>query len=126
MGLTRQCTRTGCKRRAVATLTYVYSDQTAVLGPLATFAEPHTYDLCAGHARRLTAPRGWQVQRLAVDLEEPTGDELLALADLVREASGRQEQSEDLGGWPIPEPPSPPADGPPGGRRPSLRVLRDG
>ena len=32
---------------AIATLTYVYGDQTAVVGPLATYAEPHTYDLCA-------------------------------------------------------------------------------
>ena len=37
-------------RPAVATLTYVYRESTAVLGPLATYAEPHTYDLCARHA----------------------------------------------------------------------------
>jgi hypothetical protein len=72
----------------VATLTYVYADQTAVLGPLATYAEPHTYDLCAEHAERLTAPRGWDVVRLAVDLTPPppTSDDLVALADAVREA----------------------------------------
>ena len=55
----RRCSRTACGRVAVATLTYVYSDSTAVLGPLATYAEPHCYDLCAEHAERLTAPRGW-------------------------------------------------------------------
>ena len=49
----------------MATLTYVYSDSTAVLGPLATYAEPHCYDLCAEHAERLTAPRGWEIVRLA-------------------------------------------------------------
>ena len=43
---------------AVATLTYVYADSTAVVGPLATHAEPHCYDLCEEHANRLTAPRG--------------------------------------------------------------------
>ena len=51
----------------MATLTYVYSDQTAVLGPLANHAEPHSYDLCAEHAERLTAPRGWEVVRLTPD-----------------------------------------------------------
>jgi hypothetical protein len=72
----------------VATLTYVYADSTAVLGPLATLAEPHSYDLCAAHAGRLTAPRGWEVVRLAPEFtdEGPSPDDLLALADAVREA----------------------------------------
>lgn len=72
----------------MATLTYVYADQTAVLGPLATLAEPHTYDLCAQHAERLTVPRGWDVLRLAFDPTPPapSSDDLLALADAVREA----------------------------------------
>ncbi|HYF72740.1 MAG TPA: DUF3499 family protein, partial [Nocardioides sp.] len=46
MSPARRCSRTACGRPAVCTLTYVYADQTAVLGPLATFAEPHAYDLC--------------------------------------------------------------------------------
>ena len=54
----------------MATLTYVYADSTAVLGPLATYAEPHCYDLCAEHSERLTAPRGWDVVRLAADAAE--------------------------------------------------------
>ena len=49
----RRCSRTACGRPAVATLTYVYADSTAVLGPLATYAEPHCYDLCAEHSGRL-------------------------------------------------------------------------
>src|SRR5689334_23664298 len=60
----RRRSRTACGRPAVATLTYVYADSTAVLGPLATYAEPHCYDLCAEHSERLTAPRGWEVVRL--------------------------------------------------------------
>jgi hypothetical protein len=70
-------------------LTYVYSDQTAVLGPLATFAEPHAYDLCEAHSERLSAPRGWEVLRLAPDpdAQGPSVDDLLALADAVREAA---------------------------------------
>ncbi len=70
------------------TLTYVYADQTAVLGPLATYAEPHAYDLCAVHSERLSAPRGWEVLRLVSDVVDrgPSEDDLLALADAVREA----------------------------------------
>lgn len=70
----------------MSTLTYVYADQTAVLGPLATHAEPHCYDLCAAHAEKLTAPRGWAMVRLQPDPEalRPSQSELSALADLVR------------------------------------------
>ncbi len=71
------------------TLTYVYADSTAVLGPLATYAEPHAYDLCLEHSERLSAPRGWEVLRLAsaASLDPgPSTDDLLALADAVREA----------------------------------------
>lgn len=75
------------------TLTYVYADQTAVVGPLALHAEPHAYDLCEHHSERLSAPRGWDVLRLAPDpsLAGPSGDDLLALADAVREAGGPAE-----------------------------------
>ena len=59
----RRCSRTGCHDSAVATLTYVYSDSTAVVGPLATYAEPHSYDLCEEHARRLARPAGGDVHR---------------------------------------------------------------
>ncbi|GHS88139.1 hypothetical protein AGMMS50218_11370 [Actinomycetota bacterium] len=84
----RQCSRTACSRPAVATLTYVYADSTAVLGPLAHSAEPHSYDLCTEHASRLTAPRGWEVVRLTPEFIEsgPSHDDLVALADAVREA----------------------------------------
>ena len=67
MSPARRCSRTACGRSAVNTLTYVYADQTAVLGPLATYAEPHAYDLCDAHTERLSAPRGWEVLRLAPD-----------------------------------------------------------
>ncbi len=85
----RRCSRSGCTEPAVATLTYVYADSTAVVGPLATSAEPHTYDLCELHARRLTAPRGWELVRHDGEYEfpAPTSDDLVALADAVREAA---------------------------------------
>ena len=102
----------------MATLTYVYSDSTAVLGPLAVYAEPHCYDLCAEHAERLTAPRGWEVVRLAPEVidQGPSHDDLLALADAVREAARPA--------------PAPAAEQLPSrtvevGRRGHLRVLRD-
>jgi hypothetical protein len=71
------------------TLTYVYAEKTAVVGPLATYAEPHAYDLCGAHSERLSAPRGWQVLRLSPDpaAQGPSHDDLLALADAVREAA---------------------------------------
>ncbi len=59
-----------------------------MVGPLATYAEPHAYDLCDAHSERLSAPRGWEVMRLAPDSHEgPSSDDLLALADAVREAA---------------------------------------
>jgi Protein of unknown function (DUF3499) len=95
-------------------LTYDYSDQTAVLGPLATYAEPHAYDLCDFHAERLSAPRGWDIIRLPGE-ETPMpapADDLLALADAVREAARPREGDEPVG------------QGVEVGRRAHLRVLR--
>lgn len=70
----------------MATLTYVYSDSTAVVGPLATVREPHSWDLCNGHAGRITAPRNWELVRHAAPLPtSPEDDDLVALADAVRE-----------------------------------------
>ncbi len=73
----------------MSTLTYVYADSTAVVGPLATYAEPHCYDLCQMHTDRLTAPRGWEIVRITPDPDalKPSSDDLEALADAVREAA---------------------------------------
>ncbi len=82
----RRCCRPGCPHYGVATLTFVYSDSTAVVGPLATAREPHSWDLCVGHAGRITAPRGWELVRHAGPLPtHPDEDDLVALADAVRE-----------------------------------------
>ncbi|GAA2234831.1 hypothetical protein GCM10010401_03340 [Rarobacter faecitabidus] len=53
----------------------MYADSTAVLGPLATQAEPHSYDLCELHAKRLTAPRGWEIVHLVAPEARPVVDE---------------------------------------------------
>jgi hypothetical protein len=83
---------------AVATLTYVYNESTAVVGPLAAFAEPHTYDLCEPHARSLTAPRGWDVVRHEGEFDPPppTTDDLVALAEAVREAARPVQRAEEI------------------------------
>jgi hypothetical protein len=62
----RPCSKVACSDDAVATLTYVYADSMAVLGPLSRTAEPHSYDLCAKHADRLSVPQGWHVIRHVV------------------------------------------------------------
>ena len=92
-------------------MTYVYADSTAVLGPLATFAEPHCYDLCDEHSVNLTAPRGWEVVRLSPDPDslKPSVDDLEALANAVLQVGrgGNQESTVEVN------------------RRGHLRMLRD-
>jgi hypothetical protein len=111
----RRCSRTACALPAVATLTYVYADRAAVVGPLAVYAEPHCYDLCENHAHRLTAPLGWEVVRHEPDAGDlargRSSDDLEALADAVREAARPHS--------------APPGGGPDGatGRRGHLRAL---
>ena len=88
--LPRQCCRPGCARSAVATLTFVYAESTAVIGPLASSDEPHSWDLCDEHARRITVPRGWEMLRSERGFSAPVAEdyELTALAEAVREAGG--------------------------------------
>jgi hypothetical protein len=62
----RTCSKVACNDEATGTLTYVYADSMVVLGPLSQTSEPHSYDLCARHAERLSAPQGWQVVRHVV------------------------------------------------------------
>jgi hypothetical protein len=90
----------------------VYRDSTAVLGPLAAFVEPHCYDLCARHADRMTAPRGWDIVRLPVEPVEEPVDDLEALANAVREATTPRTPEEPTG------------QGVEVGRRGHLRVLK--
>lgn len=93
----RRCCRPGCPHYAVATLTFVYSDSTAVVGPLATAAEPHSWDLCFSHAGRITAPRGWELVRHPGPWVSPEEDDLIALAEAVRE--GESGRAAPANGW---------------------------
>jgi hypothetical protein len=104
---------------AVGTLTYVYADSTAVVGPLAAYAEPHSYDLCERHALGLTVPRGWDLVRHEGEFEPPpTGpDDLVALAEAVREAARPAPRLDEAVGRMPGRPPSQV------GRRGHLRVI---
>jgi Protein of unknown function (DUF3499) len=103
----RRCCRPGCPHYAVATLTFVYLDSTAVIGPLATAREPHSWDLCVSHAGRITAPRGWELVRHAGPLPtNPDEDDLVALAEAVRE--GRDAYAATAS---YPQPGPPPVNG---------------
>lgn len=129
----RRCCRPGCKNPAVATLTYVYADSTAVVGPLAAASEPHSWDLCEIHSRRITAPRGWDLLRYegVIGGSDPEDDDLTALAEAVREA-GRPAGARSVREA---KPARPREDAPDGtgigvqrprtGRRGHLRVLPD-
>ncbi|MDN4646506.1 DUF3499 domain-containing protein [Arthrobacter sp. PsM3] len=127
MGAIRLCSRSACRNSAVATLTYVYADSTAVLGPLATYAEPHCYDLCEQHAGSLTVPRGWEVLRLAMPATPagPGPDDLAALADAVREAATRPNAPESGQGQRAVHPTLAAPAAAEGARRGHLRVLRE-
>lgn len=114
----------------MATLTYVYADSTAVLGPLAVHAEPHSYDLCLEHAASLTVPRGWDVVRLSGEYGRPDQhDDLVAIANAVttdqdapdREALVNDESAPDGGrGYGVGRPRRPGSTEP---GKPNLRVL---
>jgi hypothetical protein len=88
---------------ATMTLTYIYAESTAVVGPLATYSEPHAYDLCEIHAQRFTVPNGWEVIRAQISDNQsgPTNDDLMAIADAVREvAAAATEQIKSSGSSP--------------------------
>ena len=89
MSYTRLCSKPGCANPAVATMTFDHAEATAILGPLATKADPIGYDLCQKHAERLSVPRGWQVVRLADSFTPPVpnDEQLMALPNAVRAAS---------------------------------------
>jgi Protein of unknown function (DUF3499) len=128
----RCCSRTACKQPPVYTLTYVYKDSTAVLGPLAGYVDPHSWDLCEMHATRLVVPRGWDVVRLPPDPAQERADDLEALANIVRDV-GRTERGMPPrpGAQPRPAPrqaaaaaAEPVGQGVEVGRRGHLRVVR--
>lgn len=124
----------------MATLTFVYAESTAVIGPLSASDEPHSWDLCSQHADRITVPVGWEMLRSESRFAQPAEDqELTALAEAVREAAvgSRGSRAGFLANADLddprrgrhragqPHPGSAPAVTPRPGRRGHLRVLPD-
>lgn len=134
MSENRRCCRPGCPNSAVATLTYVYADSTAVVGPLPAMQEPHAWDLCAAHALRITAPRGWDLVRHP-DIDTSAEDsDLTAILDAVtggpvggRRTGAALVDAEHLRRLGASDPgPLFPEDAPaPSTGRPHLRVVQD-
>lgn len=126
----RRCTKSSCGRSAVATLTYSYADSTVVVGPISVYAEPHSYDLCTQHADAVNPPRGWETLRLDYGAADEAPDDLLAVADAVREprvprrAEGEALTERRLAARQAPAPLAPPEDGT-NITRGHLRLLRD-
>lgn len=118
----RRCSKHSCDAPAAATLTYSYADSTVVVGPISVYAEPHAYDLCTSHADAVRAPRGWELLRLDYSQAGAGEDDLLALADAVREP--RREPAASSSSRQARTPLSPP-DGNPGVSRGHLRLLPD-
>lgn len=112
----RSCSRVSCRSSATMTLTYIYSESRAVLGPVATYSEPHAYDLCERHAARLTVPNGWSVEREVASTQAagPSEDDLMAIADAVREVARAENEN---------APTTSPAQNSPVGRRGHLRAV---
>jgi hypothetical protein len=108
----RKCSRPLCSNNAIATLTYVYGESTMVLGPLATFNEPHCYDLCDSHSQATTPPRGWELVKLETDPEslKPSTADLEQLAQAVRDSANSSQSVGELEN---------------SGRRGHLQVVRD-
>jgi hypothetical protein len=118
-----------------------------VVGPLAAYVDPHSWDLCETHAARLVVPRGWDVVRLPADPAQERADDLEALANIVREpgraagqggrgpqglagdrrqapAPGRPGAPPRSGAQPAPAGQEPVGQGVETGRRGHLRVVR--
>ncbi len=73
--------------------------------------------MCARHAERFSAPRGWDVVRIQQEFAEPppSADDIDALAHAVREAGKSREPDPETTGLPVAEKEPP--------RRGHLRVV---
>lgn len=91
--VSRQCSRPGCRRPAVATLEFNYAEQKAIVGPLQVFGNPHRWDLCEEHAKRTTVPQGWTLETAQAESggfiasDDTDEEDLMALVEAVQQAS---------------------------------------
>jgi hypothetical protein len=57
----RICAKPRCGSRAAVSVALRYDDREVLVGELSGEPDPGLVDLCAEHAERLTAPRGWRM-----------------------------------------------------------------
>ena len=90
--MARHCSRTGCTENATVTLTFQYASSLVWLDQLSGSREPHAYDLCVVHGTRLKVPHGWSVIKQELDgvSQGPSDDDLMAIADAVREVASKE------------------------------------
>ncbi len=82
----------------MATLEFNYSEKRAIVGPLQVGGNPHRWDLCDSHAKRMTVPQGWTLEFNddPIDLtDDADEDELLALAQAVQQAHDSETEGEE-------------------------------
>jgi hypothetical protein len=70
----RPCARPGCPAPARATLTFAYGSAEVFLDRLGEQVDPQGYDLCAPHAARTEAPRGWDITDRRPEDDRATAD----------------------------------------------------
>jgi hypothetical protein len=63
LAVVRECSKIGCREPAVATAAMRYREREVWLGELVPERDPNLLDLCAEHAGRITAPRGWTLRQ---------------------------------------------------------------
>ena len=62
LAVARKCSRQACKEAPTITLTYQYGRALVWIDDLAAEPDPHAYDLCERHGRRVTPPSGWRLE----------------------------------------------------------------
>lgn len=94
----RTCDNFSCTEPAVASLTYNYTEATAVIGPLPPQKHAGVTEFCEAHANSFNAPQGWQVVRLTFSTEpaSPSETDLAALAQAIRDAASQARTKKDL------------------------------
>jgi len=58
----RKCSRTACADQPTITLSFQYTRAVVWIDDLLAEEDPHSYDLCAKHGSRMSAPTGWHLE----------------------------------------------------------------
>ena len=60
--MARKCSRQLCRETPTITLTYQYGRAIVWIDDLAEDTDPHAYDLCERHGKRIPPPSGWRLE----------------------------------------------------------------